>query len=349
MNLIPPDVGPPWARPLAGRVDVHTVDSPALRGNPLGDPHVRPLAVYVPPGADEAGPLPVIYVIQGFTGQLDMWSNRAALRPTHLERVDELFADPSVPRALVVHVDAWTSLGGSQFVDSPATGRYSTYLCDDVVSFVDAHYATRPDRDHRALAGKSSGGYGAMVNAMLRPDVFGALATHAGDAGFELCYLHDEAKAVRSLREHYDGSWERFLDDLRSRPAMSKGTDGDLLNAYAMAACYSADPDGTVRHPVDVETGELDAEVWARWQAWDPVRMAPLHADALRSMRAIWIDAGTRDEWFLDLGAQAFRTGCERAGATVTHFELFDAGHGGIEYRYPLALRHLAERLADRP
>jgi len=116
-----------------------------------------------------------------------------------------------------------------------------------------------------------------------------------------------------------------------------------------MAACYSADPDGTVRHPVDVETGELDAEVWARWQAWDPVRMAPLHADALRSIRAIWIDAGTRDEWFLDLGAQAFRTGCERAGATVTHFELFDAGHGGIEYRYPLALRHLAERLADRP
>jgi S-formylglutathione hydrolase FrmB len=340
---LPSDLGPPWARPLAGRIELHSVDSAALRGNPLGDPHVRPLAVYVPPGAD--GPLPVIYVIQGFTGQLDMWSNRAALRPTHVERVDALFADPAVPRALVVHVDAWTSLGGSQFVDSPATGRYATYLCEDVVGFVDATYPTLADRDHRGIAGKSSGGYGAMVNAMRRPDVFGALATHAGDAGFELCYLHDEARAVRILRDRYDGSWEAFLTDLRSRPAMSADGDGDLLNSYAMAACYSADPDGTVRHPVDPATGVLDTEVWARWQAVDPVRMAPGHAEALRSMRAIWIDAGRRDEWFLDLGAQAFRTACEAAGATVTHFELFDAGHGGIEYRYPLALRHLAERL----
>ncbi|OJY45284.1 alpha/beta hydrolase-fold protein [Pseudonocardia sp. 73-21] len=346
MTFVPPDIGPPWARPLAGRLDVHAIDSPALRGNALGDPHVRPLAVYVPPGAEDAGALPVIYVIQGFTGQLDRWAARSTLRPTYLELVDDLFADPAVPRALVAHVDAWTSIGGSQFVDSPATGRYATYLCEDVVSFVDAHYATRADRDHRGIAGKSSGGYGAMVNAMLRPDVFGALATHAGDACFETCYLHDEAASVRALRESYDGSWENFLADLRSRPAMSKGTDGDILNSYAMAACYSADPDGTVHHPIDPATGVLDDEVWARWQAWDPVRMAPRHAEALRSMRAIWIDAGTRDEWFLDLGAQAFRDACETAGATVTHFELFDAGHGGIEYRYPLALRHLAERLA---
>ena len=113
-----------------------------------------------------------------------------------------------------------------------------------------------------------------------------------------------------------------------------------------MAACYSADEDGTVHHPIDVATGSLIEEVWARWQAWDPVRMAPRHADALRSLKAIWIDAGTRDEWFLDLGAQAFNAACLAAGATVTHFELFDAAHGGIEYRYPLAVCHLAERLS---
>lgn len=337
------DAGPPWAQPLSGNIDVHQVDSPSLRGNPLGDPHVRPLVVYVPPGAD--GPLPVVYVLQGFTGQVDMWFSRAPLRPTHLENLDALFADPAVPRALVVHVDAWTSLGGSQFLDSPGTGAYSTYLATDVVSFVDATYDTIADRDHRALAGKSSGGYGAMVNAMLHPDVFGALATHAGDAGFELCYLSDLAKATRDLRDHHDGSWQGFLTDLKGRPAMSHPSDGELLNAYAMAACYSAEDDGTVTHPVDPATGVLDDAVWARWQAWDPVRMAADHGEALRSMRAIWIDAGRRDEFSLDLGAQAFAAACTAAGADVTHMELFDAGHGAIEYRYPLAVRHLAEAM----
>ena len=341
--MIPEAFGPPWSRPLVGEVQVHALDSAALRGNPLGDPHVRPLVTYVPPGAD--GPLPVVYVLQGFTGQVDMWFSRPSLRPTHLERLDALFADPEVPRALVVHVDAWTSLGGSQLIDSPGTGAYGTYLATDVVAFVDSTFDTVADRDHRAVAGKSSGGYGAMVTAMRHPDVFGALATHAGDAGFELCYLPDLAKAARSLRDEHDGSWPAFLEDLGTRPAMSRPSDGDLLNAYAMAACYSAEADGTVRHPVDPATGALVDEVWARWQAWDPVRMAATHGEALRSMRAIWVDAGRHDEFSLDLGATAFAAACEGAGAPVSHLELFDAGHGAIEYRYPLAIRHLVEAM----
>jgi hypothetical protein len=73
--------------------------------------------------------------------------------------------------------------------------------------------------------------------------------------------------------------------------------------------------------------------------------MARRHADALRSLRAIYIDAGTHDEWFLDLGADAFRRELEELGITDVFFELFDAKHGGIEYRYPLAIRYLAERL----
>jgi hypothetical protein len=62
-------------------------------------------------------------------------------------------------------------------------------------------------------------------------------------------------------------------------------------------------------------------------------------------MRAIYIDAGTRDEYFLDLGAEAFRRELAELGITDVFFELFDAGLGAIEYRYPLAIRYLAERL----
>ena len=331
---------------MRGRLDELAIDSVALRGNPLEDPSVRPLWVYSPPGDVADTQLPVIYLIQGFTGQIDMWRSRGSLRLTSVELIDELFSDASVPPCRVAFIDCWTSLGGSQFLDSPATGRYHTYLCEEAIPFVDAHYPTRAHRDHRAISGKSSGGYGAMVTPMLRPDLFGAMATHAGDALFELCYWRDVPEVVRALRKHYDGSYERFFTDLRSRVPWSRKDDGVLLNMWAMAAAYSADDDGTVRLPFDTATGEMVPEVWERWLQWDPVRMVPRHADALRSLQAIYIDAGTRDEWFLDLGATAFRSALHEIGVTDVRFELFDAGHMSIEYRYPLAIRHLAERIS---
>jgi putative esterase len=280
------------------------------------------------------------------TGQLDMWRNRSPFRPSFPELLDQLFASGRTPPCLVVMVDCWTSYGGSQFLDSPGTGRYHTYLCDEVVPWVDQRYRTLPAAEHRGIAGKSSGGYGAMVTPMLRPDLFGGLATHAGDALFENCYQRYFPETVRVLRDQYRGSWERFWHDFRARPAFSRPGDDVLLNSYAMAACYSADPDGTIRHPYDLESGRLIPEVWERWLAWDPVRMAPRYADALGSLRAVYIDAGKRDEYYLDLGATAFRRELEKIGVPGVFFELFDGRHGAIEYRYPIAVRYLAERLS---
>jgi hypothetical protein len=337
----------PWSRDTAGRFDEHELVSEALRGNPLGDPAARPLWVYVPPAydAEPAGRFPSLYLIQGHTGQLDMWRNRSAFRPTVPELVDRLFADEGCPPALVVFVDAWTSYGGSQFVDSPGVGNYHTYLCEEIVPFVDARYRTLAQPAHRGIAGKSSGGYGAMVTPMLRPDLFGGLATHAGDALFEACYLPDFREAVRALRDAYNGSFEKFWEDFRSRSAFTKGTDFPLLNTWAMAACYSANADGSIDLPFEPATGQLRPEVWERWLAWDPVRMAEGHAEALRGLRAVYVDAGKRDQFFLDVGAEAFRDALERIGVTDVFFELFEGTHSSIEYRYPLALRYLAERL----
>jgi hypothetical protein len=335
---------------MHGRLDEHVIVSDQLRGNPLGDPHERPLWVYMPPGYAEGDErYPAVYVIQGFTGQIEMWRNRVPFRATFPEDVDELFSAGSTPPCLVVFVDCWTSLGGSQFLDSPATGRYHSYLCDEVVAWVDANYRTLASRDHRGIAGKSSGGYGAMVTPMLRPDLWGGLATHAGDALFEVSYARDFGPCARLLRDAYDGSFDRFLADLRGRIAFTRDGDQELLEMYAMAACYSADEDGTVRLPFDPTTGREVPDVWQRWLARDPVRMVPQHADALRSMRAIYIDAGTRDEWYLDLGAEAFRAALEAIGVTDVRFELFDATHMGIGYRYPISLAYLAERLSGPP
>jgi S-formylglutathione hydrolase FrmB len=338
----------PWSFTPAGRFEEVSFESELLKDNPLGDPFRRPLWIYLPPGYDDEPEkrYPTVYMIQGFTGQLDMWRNRAPFRRNFPELADDLFARGEAPPCIVVWVDCWTSLGGSQFVVSPATGRYHSYLCDEVVPWVDAHYRTLARREHRGIAGKSSGGYGAMITPMLRPDLWGGLATHAGDSLFETCYLPEFREAVRLLREKYDGSYELFWQDFRSRPAFSRAGDEVLTNEWAMAACYSADEDGTVHLPFDIDTGELIPEIWQRWLAWDPVRMVPAHAEGLRSMRAIYIDAGRRDQFFLDLGAEAFRRALVKAGVKDFFFELFDATHTAIEYRYPLSLKYLAERLS---
>jgi hypothetical protein len=338
----------PWTFDVAGRFEEHTIESGALRDNPLGDPAERPLWVYVPPGYDDDpdARYPSVYMIQGLTGQLDMWRNRSPFRKNFPELADGLFARGEAPPVVIAWVDCWTSYGGSQFLDSPGTGNYLTYLCDEVVPFVDERYRTIADRDHRGIAGKSSGGYGAMVVPMLRPELWGGLATHAGDALFEVCYQPEFRESARALRDHYEGSFERFWEDFRSRPALSKDSDGHLLNDWCMAACYSAGSDGTVHLPYDPATGELIPEIWERWLAVDPVRMVSEHAETLRSMRAIYIDAGKRDEYYLDLGAEAFRRELEAIGVTDVFFELFDATHMSIEYRYPLSLAYLAERLS---
>jgi Putative esterase len=341
--------GPPWERPLHGSLDQLVVESDFLAGNPLGDPHIRPLWVYRPPGVelDHPRPLPSVYVIQGYFGQVDLWgAHRDPLEPSFVERLDMMVASGECPDAIVVMVDAWTSYGGSQYLNSAATGRYQDYLCDEIVAFVDERYPTAADRDHRGINGKSSGGYGAMVVPMMRPDVFGALASHAGDALFEACYLADFRAVARQLRDDFGGSYDVLFEQVaeaeRARAHFDMERFGKPFEVYGYAACYTPDTGrpGKALLPFEIETGRVIDDVWERWLELDPVRMAPRHAEALRSMRRIYLDSGREDEYYLDLGATAFSRELDKLG--VDHsLELFDGRHGGITYRYPGAIREL--------
>jgi S-formylglutathione hydrolase FrmB len=337
----------PWRAEPAGQFVESQFESELLRGNPLGDPHVRPVLVYLPPGYESSEErYPSIYVAMGYTGHLGMWFNRTPFRQPYPELLDAMFAGGDVPPAIVVFVDAWTKYGGSQYLDSPGTGQYHSYLCDEIVPWVDATYRTIADRDHRAITGKSSGGYAAMVTPLLRPDVFGALATHAGDAAFELCYRPEFPGRAKQLRDRYDGSYANFFADVEQRAGQMTHQDLTLMEIYGYASAYSAEPDGTVLLPFD-DLGEVVPDVWDRWLAMDPVAMLkqPQYADALRSLRAVWIDAGKQDEYHLDLGATAFYRAAQAVGGPALSFTLFEGTHGGIEYRYPLAVRWLCEQL----
>jgi S-formylglutathione hydrolase FrmB len=341
--------GAPWDRSLRGALDRITVRSELLEGNPLGDPARRPLYVYRPPGIDAGADveLPVVYVIQGFTGQVDMWLGRSTFEPTLVERLDRMFDSGECPPAIVVLVDAWTSRGGSQFLNSRSTGRYMDYLCDEVVPFIDDRYPTAGDRDHRGISGKSSGGYGAMVVPMLRPDVFGALASHSGDALFEVAYLPEFPQAARALRDRFDGSIDRMYEAIAQAPSFDFGAYAPAWELYGYACAYSPDPErpGEALLPFEISTGRLVEDVWAQWLDKDPVRMVAGHVEALASMRRIHLEAGRSDEFYLDLGAQAVSDELTAHGIEHT-LELFEGRHGGITYRYPGAIRELVLALS---
>jgi hypothetical protein len=186
-----------------------------------------------------------------------------------------------------------------------------------------------------------------MVVPMLRPDVFSALASHAGDALFELSMAPGIAKSIRTLRDHFDSSYEVFLERFAAADSFDYDRHGPI-EMYGYAAAYSPDETnpGKALVPFDPESGRLIPDVWQLWLEHDPVHMAAGHADALRSMKRIYLDAGRGDEYFLDLGAQAFSAELDKLDVEHT-LELFDGKHGGITYRYPGAIRELLMALAS--
>jgi enterochelin esterase-like enzyme len=333
-----------WDHSLAGRLERLVVHSEVLAGNPLDDPSRRPLYVYSPPDIDrhERG-VPSVYLLQGFAGRLEEWL-APSIEPTVVERLDGMFAVGECPPAVIVFVDAWTSCGTSQFLNSVGTGRYLDYVCDEIVPFIDARYPTRGVRESRGISGRSSGGYGAIALSMLRSDLFGALASHAGDALFECCYQPVFPVAARELRDRFDGSWSVF----RQRISIANWREAAVLfAAYGTACVYTPDPlrPGEALMPFDTATGRPVEQIWSRWLEFDPVRMANAHAGALRSMKRIYLDAGRRDEFFLDLGARALSDEFSRLGVEHT-LELFEGGHEISAERVANAIRELALALS---
>ncbi len=354
LRLVDGLAGPPWQRELRGSVDSLVVESDRLADNPLGDPARRPLYIYRAPGIEPSAAgmpptsetVPVVFVLQAFLNQADRWFNRETFEPNVFERLDALFAAGVVEPAVVVFADAWTSLGGAQFINSPGVGNYSDYLCDELVPFIEDRYPVRRAPGGRGVAGHSSGGYGATVNAMLRPDVFGAFSSRAGDALFEVSMQPDFPRAAKILRDNFDGSIDRFTEGFRARERFDYGRFGLVLTLYAAAASYSPGADGQPQLPFDPRTGRTIPEIFERWLAWDPVRLAGAHAGALRGMRRIHLEAGRRDEVNLDLGTQALSDELTQLG--VDHsFELFEGGHGGGAHRLPGAISALLGALSS--
>jgi hypothetical protein len=311
-------------------------ESEVLEDNPCGDPSRRELWVYQPP-TDE--PCPVVFSLAGFAGAGAASCTGNPWSPGMLARLDRLIEN-GMPPMIVAFPDCFTRWGGSQYLNSEATGRYEDYVCDELVEFVENEFATT---GRRGVIGKSSGGYGAVRLAIRRAGLFHAAVSHSGDMGFEFVYAPGFADAIARLAE-FD-SLEAWVEQFESREKIS-GPDFNVINTVAMSACYSPDPGEPFgfRFPFDRETGALLPEIWDRWRANDPVEMDP---EPLRDLDLLFLDCGTKDEWRIHLGLRRFLKRLDERGIPY-EAEEFPDNHRSLNYRYEVSLPKLAAALHRR-
>jgi S-formylglutathione hydrolase FrmB len=326
-----------------GKLHRLTLDSKVLQGNLLGDPTERDIDVYMPHGHD-GKELPLLVDLAGFTGSglgHTNWKNFGENVP---ERLDRLIGTSAMPPCVVAFPDCFTRLGGNQYINSTAMGRWDDFLLLEAVPFVEEKFGCGGE-SRRGCFGKSSGGYGAMAHAMLHSDFWSAAASHSGDIGFELCYLPDMPRLLRALAKH-ENSVERWLEALFAAP---KSKESDIHDLMTLAMCATYDPDRSapfgIRLPVTMDTCEVIPERWQNFMAWDPLTMVDTHAEGLKRLKAFYIDCGDSDQFNLVYGARRLHRRLEQLGVPHVYQE-FPDDHTNVDYRMDVSLPILARALS---
>ncbi len=329
---------PDWP---GGEVDRLQHQSAALQHNPWGDPSDRELLVYRPAGYDQSDRrYPVFWHLAAFTNSGASASNWRGFSENVFERVDRLIAERRMGPVIVVAPDCFTTLGGNQYVNSAAVGNYADYIHQELIPLVDEHYRTIPEAGQRACFGKSSGGYGALRFGLLHTEFWGAIASHAGDVGFELVYRRDFPTVAQTLAG-FDGDVSRFLHYFWQTDA-PRSDDFHTLMALAMAASYDPDQSAPLGFtlPFDLKTLEIDPQRWQRWLAHDPLCLLADHAQNLKKLAGVYIDVGNRDQYAIQYGTRVLHRELKQ-GAVVHHYEEFDGTHSGIDHRLDESLPYL--------
>lgn len=324
---------------------IENFKSNSLAGNPLNDPTTRRVPVYLPPGyQDSSQRYPTVYLLAAFAARGLKLLNDDLWQENILERLDRLIGAGEIQPMIVVMPDASTRYGGSQYLNSSATGQYEDATLE-LVSYIDGKYRTQPQAGKRAVMGHSSGGYGALVLAMRHANTFGLAAAHAPDLYFEMVYQKDFPHLLR----YYDKVGDEGLQALLADPgtALAEGASFYALATCAMAACYSPNPESPWGFdlPFDLYSGKQDPSVWEHWQAHDPIHMVEMYIDALQSLKLLYLDCGLYDEENLLYGARILSK--KMNDLHIEHvYEEFQGGHRNTRHRYDVSLKAVSESLS---
>lgn len=370
----------PLKRPAwpAGQVVVLEHTSKVLKDNPLRDPHVRPLTVWLPPQYNEgANPkvkngkgkrFPVLVDLVGFTGSGPAHVNWKPFDENVPEKAARLLHEKKMGPCIIVFPDCFTSLGGNQYINSSAIGRYADYLVGEIIPTIDREFRTLASREHRGCFGKSSGGYGAIIHGMKYAQHWGAIADHSGDSYFDFVYHHDwprtlnelarfrkrarKERSIDVLKEerdvdqgYDDGRVKRFLEAFWKKKKPSEAETHAIMNV-CMAATYDPDPKTPLgfRIPFNLETGERIEARWKKWLEHDPIHLVARYKDNLQSLRGIYIDCGWRDQYHIHYGTRILSKRLAEHGIKHT-YEEFDDNHSGVDYRMDVSLPFLYRAL----
>jgi enterochelin esterase-like enzyme len=327
----------------AGTIHRLVLDSAALKGNLLGDPTTREIDVYVPHGHDGRG-LPLLVDVVGFTAGGPVHTNWKSFGENVPERLDRLIATGAMPPVAVAFPDCFTRLGGNQYVNSVAMGRWDDFLLQEAVPFVERKFACG-GAGRRGIFGKSSGGYGAMVHALLHPDFWSAAAVHSGDMFMELMYRHEFVPVLRALSKQPD--IKKWVDDFWAAPK-TKDSDIHIIMILAQAASFDPDPSAPygVRLPVTLDTCEIIPDRWANWLKWDPLSIVEDRGEGLKQLKALYIDCGDVDQYNLVYGARRMHKKLDALGVKHT-YEEFPDNHSSVDYRMDISLPVLAKALSN--
>ena len=326
----------------AGTVHRLTINSQVLRGNPLGDSPTREVDVYLPAGHDGKS-LPLLVDLVGFTAGGPAHTNWRNFTENVPEQADRLIASGEMPPSVIAFPDCFTRLGGNQYVNSTGIGNWADFLLSECVPFVEQRFGCG-GAGRRGLFGKSSGGYGAMVHALLYPDFWAASACHSGDMGFELMYLSEMPNVLRAIAKE-GNSIQNWLESFFAKRKV-KDEDVHILMMFAQCASFDPDPECFlgVRMPVDLQTCEIIPGRWQNWMAWDPLRLLETKSEGLKRLKLLFLDCGDADQYNLLYGAR-------RMDRALTHLEVphiyeeFPDNHSGIDYRMDRSLPLLAKAL----
>jgi enterochelin esterase family protein len=328
------------------KIIIEHFHSRALENNPLGDPVTRRVPVYLPPEYDETKVYPSVYLLTAFAARGLKLLNDDFWQENIQERLDRLILSGEIQPVIVILPDATTRYGGSQYLNSTATGNYQDHLLE-LVSYIDEKYPTHQSPSHRAVMGHSSGGYGALCLSMRHPEVFGLIAAHAPDIYFELVYQKDFPEFLKFFDRAGEEGFQHMLADPAT--ALARGTSFYALAFAAMAACYSPNPESRWGFdlPIEPYTGEILPEVWARWQENDPIHLAVHHEAELKLLNLIYIDCGIYDEENLLYGARILSKQLSEMG--IPHiFEEFEGGHRHTEFRYDVSLKAVSTHFGNK-
>ncbi|MGH2582578.1 MAG: alpha/beta hydrolase [Anaerolineales bacterium] len=330
---------------VVSEIIIEEFHSQSLEGNPLDDPATRRVPVYLPAENDASARYPTLYLLPSFGNRGLKFLNDDLWEENIQQRLDRLIAAGSVRPMIVVMPDASTRYGGSQYVNSSATGNYEDHILE-LVAYIDGKYQTRAEPGFRAVAGHSSGGFGALWLGMRHPDVFGLVADHSGDKYFEMEFKPWFGELLRYYERVGDEGLRALLQDPRA--ALRAGAPHEVLSQLATAAAYSPNPKSSFGFdlPVDLKTGEHKPDVWERWLEFDPLLIVERHADALRALRLLYLDCAKGDEYNLLYGARLLTEKLRKLNIPF-HYEEYEGTHRYMRHRYDVSFAALSAAMAD--